>query len=93
MQLVSVRLRHGPSVLNTMVQGLATWMSEHGYAHIDEFRGLLNLRGCRDSSAFERANYIRTLQSWRSERHEQSGSGVKGLACWNAAFFLPYKMR
>jgi dihydroorotate dehydrogenase (fumarate) len=64
-QLVSVLLRHGPAVLNTFVQGLGAWMAAHGYAELDEFRGLLNLRGCRDASAFERANYIRTLQTWK----------------------------
>jgi dihydroorotate dehydrogenase (fumarate) len=64
-QIVSVLLRHGPLVLGTLVQGLSTWMNEHGYGKLDEFRGLLNLSGCRDASAFERANYIRTLQSWK----------------------------
>ena len=27
--------------------------------------GMLNLRECPDPTAFERANYIRTLQSWK----------------------------
>jgi len=64
-QLVSVLLRHGPAVLPTIVAGLRAWMRGHGYHRIEEFRGLLNLRGCRDASAFERANYLRTLQSWK----------------------------
>lgn len=64
-QLVSVLLRHGPAVLPTIVAGLEEWMRGHGYDAIDEFHGLLNLRGCRDASAFERANYLRTLQSWK----------------------------
>jgi dihydroorotate dehydrogenase (fumarate) len=65
-QLVSVLLRHGVGVLGTLVQGLEKWMRAHGYAQPAEFRGQLNLRGCRDASAFERANYIRTLQSWKA---------------------------
>lgn len=64
-QLVSVLLRHGPLVLDTLTHGLGRWMAEHGYENLDAFRGMLNLRGCRDASAFERANYIRTLQSWK----------------------------
>ncbi len=64
-QLVSVLLRHGAGVLRTLVQGLATWMTTRGHVRLDEFRGLLNQRACRDPSAFERANYIRTLQSWK----------------------------
>jgi dihydroorotate dehydrogenase (fumarate) len=64
-QLVSVLMRHGPGVLTTLSRGLATWMREHRFATIDEFRGRLNLARCTDASAFERANYIRTLQGPR----------------------------
>lgn len=65
-QVVSVLLRHGAPVLGTLVQGLGKWMAAHGYERIDEFRGMLNLRSVKDTSAFERANYIRTLQSWKA---------------------------
>ncbi|MEO5959620.1 MAG: dihydroorotate dehydrogenase-like protein [Opitutaceae bacterium] len=64
-QLVSVLLRHGPGVLQTFVNGLRVWMESHGYERIGQFRGRLNLQGSPDASAFERANYIRTLQSWK----------------------------
>ena len=40
-------------------------MTEHGYSSLDEFRGAMNLSRCPDPAAFERANYIRILQSWR----------------------------
>ncbi len=62
-QLVSVLLRHGPPVLRTLLRGLEIWMQEQGFATLADFRGRLNLARCRDPSAFERANYIRTLQS------------------------------
>lgn len=62
-QVVSVLLRHGPPVLRTLLQGLQIWMQEQGFAELADFRGRLNLARCSDSSAFERANYIRTLQS------------------------------
>ncbi len=65
-QLVSVLLRHGPGVLTTLSRGLATWMREHGFSTIDDFRGRLNLARCRDAAAFERANYIQTLQGPRA---------------------------
>lgn len=64
-QVVSVLLSHGPAVLTTFLRGLETWMRAHGYAALEEFRGRLNLEGCGNPSAFERANYIRTLQSWK----------------------------
>ncbi len=65
-QLVSVLLRHGPDVLRTLLEGLAKWMAVHGYERLNDFRGMLNLRTARDPAAFERANYIRTLQRWKA---------------------------
>src|SRR5690606_1479656 len=64
-QLVSVLLKHGPNGVASLVDGLQRWMRGHGFETIASFRGLLNSRRCRDASAFERANYIRTLQSWK----------------------------
>ena len=64
-QLVSVLLKHGPRYLYTLLQGMRKWMEEHGYESIDQLRGALNQHRCPDPSAFERANYIRVLQSWR----------------------------
>ena len=62
-QVVSVLLRHGPLVLRTLLRGLESWMEQQGFAELADFRGRLNLARCRDPSAYERANYIRTLQS------------------------------
>jgi dihydroorotate dehydrogenase (fumarate) len=64
-QLVSVLLRNGPRILTTLVEGLKQWSTEHGYENMDQVRGALNLGRCPDPSAFERANYIKILQSWR----------------------------
>ncbi len=64
-QLVSVLLRHGPGILSVFCAGLEGWMRERGYTRLDDFRGMLDLSRCRNPAAFERANYIRTLQSWK----------------------------
>lgn len=64
-QVVSVLLRNGPRILTTLLGGLKHWLAERGYENIDQLRGALNLGHCPDPSAFERANYIRILQSWR----------------------------
>jgi dihydroorotate dehydrogenase (fumarate) len=64
-QLVSVLLKHGPRVLFSLLDGLESWMKEHEYETIEEFRGAMNLKRCADPAAFERANYMRILQSWR----------------------------
>ncbi len=62
-QLVSVILRNGPPVLHILRKGLEYWMRGHGFETPEDFRGQLNLARCPDPAAFERANYIRVLQS------------------------------
>jgi dihydroorotate dehydrogenase (fumarate) len=64
-QLVSVLLRHGPGVLVPLRRGLESWMRGHGFAALADFRGRLDLAHSCDAAAYERANYIRTLQSAR----------------------------
>jgi dihydroorotate dehydrogenase (fumarate) len=64
-QVVSAVLRHGPRYFSTLCSGLKAWMERKGLASLDDVRGKLSLRGVADPSAFERAHYLRTLQSWK----------------------------
>jgi dihydroorotate dehydrogenase (fumarate) len=63
-QMVSALLRHGPSHVQTMRLGLERWMEWHKLETLIEVRGRVSLQRTADSAAFERANYIQTLQSW-----------------------------
>jgi len=63
-QMVSGLLRHGPTHVELMRQGLERWMTWHGMNRLDEARGSLSLRATDDRSSFERAQYIRALHSW-----------------------------
>ena len=57
-------LRHGPSYFVLMRDGLLRWMESREFKRLDDIRGRLSLRESPDPSAFERANYIRTLSDW-----------------------------
>jgi len=63
-QLVSALLRHGPGHVDVMRRGLERWMEWNHLSQLDEMRGQASLQHTKDRSAFERANYIRALQSW-----------------------------
>lgn len=63
-QMVSAILRHGPPYFAAMREGLARWMESKRLSSLDEVRGRVSLWRSTDPSAFERASYIRTLQSW-----------------------------
>jgi dihydroorotate dehydrogenase (fumarate) len=65
-QLVSALLQHGPERLKTIREEMVRWMEEHEYHSLRQMQGSMNLTRCPDPAAFERANYVRVLQSWRS---------------------------
>jgi dihydroorotate dehydrogenase (fumarate) len=64
-QMVSALLQQGPEALTLVRDGLATWLEEHEYESLAQAQGSMSLVRCPDPEAFERANYLRVLQSWR----------------------------
>jgi dihydroorotate dehydrogenase (fumarate) len=64
-QLVSALLREGPGHLRRVRDDLERWLVEHEYESLAQMQGSMSLERCPDPSAFERGNYMRTLQSWR----------------------------
>ena len=63
-QIVSALLRHGPRHLDAMREGLERWMAWYHLERLDEARGRVSLDRIADAESYERAQYIRTLQSW-----------------------------
>jgi dihydroorotate dehydrogenase (fumarate) len=64
-QMVSALLRHGPERLTVVRGALERWLEEHGYDSLAQAHGSLSMLRCPDPTAFERANYLRIMQSWR----------------------------
>jgi dihydroorotate dehydrogenase (fumarate) len=64
-QLVSCLLQRGPEYLATIERELVQWMEANEYVALRQLRGCMNHRRSPDPAAFERANYMRILQSWR----------------------------
>ena len=64
-QMVSALLLQGPEHLRVVREGMAAWMEEHEYESLRQMQGSMSLERCPNPSAFERANYMRVLQSWR----------------------------
>lgn len=65
-QMVSALLRQGPGHLAEVLRYFTRWIEEHEYESLAQLRGSLNLRTCPDPAAFERANYLKVLQSWNT---------------------------
>jgi dihydroorotate dehydrogenase (fumarate) len=66
-QLVSALLRHGPDHLRRVRQDLEQWLEQHECESLRQIQGSMSLLRCPDPSAYQRANYIRLLQSWQVE--------------------------
>ncbi len=64
-QLVSEVLKNGPARLGELARGLSDWLEEREYESLSQMRGSMNLARSPDPRAYERANYIRILQSWQ----------------------------
>jgi dihydroorotate dehydrogenase (fumarate) len=63
-QMCSVLLRKGTRELATMLKDMRTWMEEKEYESIGQMKGSMSQRACPDPAAFERANYMKTLNSY-----------------------------
>lgn len=63
-QTVSALLHHGAKHLRTLTTQVHDWIVEHEYESLSQLRGSMNLQRCPDPRSYERANYMRVLQSW-----------------------------
>ena len=67
--LASALLRRGAAHLRVLEQGVARWMEEREYDSVEQLKGSVSQCAVKDPTAFERANYMRTLRSFSSSFH------------------------
>ena len=63
----SALLRHGIEYMSTLIEGLESWMESRGYDSVSQMKGCMSQRHVSDPNAFERANYIRALESYKAD--------------------------
>lgn len=63
--LCAALLRNGPSLVPRLLDGMASWLHEHEYESLHQTHGCMNHRTCADPAAFERANYMKAIHSYR----------------------------
>jgi dihydroorotate dehydrogenase (fumarate) len=62
----SALLVNGIPYLAKLVAGLEEWMNARDYASVAQMRGSMSQQRVTDPTAFQRANYIRILESYRN---------------------------
>lgn len=63
--MASVLLKNGISYISTLLDDVTEWLENHEYASIEQIQGLMSHRSVANPSAFERANYMKVLGSWK----------------------------
>jgi dihydroorotate dehydrogenase (fumarate) len=64
--MTSAILRSGPTHVSAVESELRSWLAGHDYTSGAQLRGSVSQATSVDASAFERANYLKTLHSWTS---------------------------
>ncbi|MAT39535.1 MAG: dihydroorotate dehydrogenase [Ectothiorhodospiraceae bacterium] len=61
----SALLEHGVPRLTQIVNELQQWMEENEYESVAQLKGSMSQKSVAEPAAFERANYMKALQSWK----------------------------
>lgn len=62
--MCSALLRHGAKKIREVLTGVQQWMVEHEYSSLNDMRGSMSHQSVADPSSFERANYMKALQTY-----------------------------
>ena len=63
--MASELLQNGIRRIGQILNGLTRWMAEHEYESVMQMIGSMSQQHCAEPAAFERANYMKTLASYR----------------------------
>lgn len=63
--MTSLLLQKGIDSLGILLQEMEQWMEEKGYESVSQMRGAMSSASVAEPAAFERANYLKILQSYR----------------------------
>lgn len=63
--MASELLRNGPERIGVILDEMVQWMETREYESVEQMRGSMSQINVAEPAAFERANYMKVLQSWR----------------------------
>jgi dihydroorotate dehydrogenase (fumarate) len=63
--LCSVLFSRGLGIIREIETEMANWLSEHDYQSLRQLQGSMSQKYCSDPAAFERAQYMRAIMSYR----------------------------
>jgi len=63
--LCSTLLKNGIDHAGQILRGVVQWMEEHEYESVEQMKGSMSQKSSPNPSAFERANYLKALRTYR----------------------------
>ncbi|MGB2957997.1 MAG: dihydroorotate dehydrogenase-like protein [Bacteroidota bacterium] len=63
--MCSALLKHGPSHLTEVLEEVNKWMIDHEYVSVAQMKGSMSQKSVANPAAFERANYMKALSSYK----------------------------
>ena len=66
--MASNLLHNGEQVIPSMLTELKWWMESHEYESIEQMQGSMSQKSVKEPAAFERANYMKVLTSYKETR-------------------------
>jgi dihydroorotate dehydrogenase (fumarate) len=64
--MTSALYKHGLGHVAHLVKDVEQWMTAHEYASITQMKGSMSQKSVAEPAAFERANYMKTIQSFHA---------------------------
>ena len=65
--MTSELLQKGLHRISEILANLVAWMEEYEYESVRQMQGSMSQQHVADPAAFERANYMKVLESWRPD--------------------------
>jgi dihydroorotate dehydrogenase (fumarate) len=69
--MASELLQNGVQRISQILEGMVQWMEEYEYESVAQMQGSMSQQSVAEPAAFERANYMKVLSSWRPEPGSQ----------------------
>ncbi|MDX1520969.1 MAG: dihydroorotate dehydrogenase-like protein [Anaerolineae bacterium] len=65
--MASELLQHGLPRIDDILQEMRVWLAEREYESVSQMQGSMSQQNVGEPAAFERANYMKVLQSWQPD--------------------------
>ena len=87
--MASALIQHGPEYLAGVLADLTHRMEQRGFESVEQIKGLVSQRRCPDPTAFERANYMKTVSSFTRQTVPEDSTAPLSFAARGHALPAP----